>query len=90
LNSTNPPAIGYQKLRPTSFPLRFALGFAYVINFVLIASEGATGASVVTYLVPVTAALLGVAILGEPWTWRSVAGLIAILVGVFMARRPTV
>jgi len=62
-------------------------GLAYVINFALIASEGATGASVVTYLVPVTAALLGVAILGEPWTLLSAAGLVAILAGVYMARR---
>lgn len=62
-------------------------GLAYVINFALITSEGATGASVVTYLVPVTAALLGVVVLGEPWAWFSVAGLIAILVGVHMARR---
>jgi drug/metabolite transporter (DMT)-like permease len=38
-------------------------GLAYVINFLLIASEGAIGASVVTYLVPITAAVLGVAIL---------------------------
>lgn len=61
-------------------------GLAYVINFALITSEGATGASVVTYLVPVTAAILGVAILGEPWTWLSVVGLVAILTGVSMAR----
>jgi drug/metabolite transporter (DMT)-like permease len=40
---------------------------------------------VVTYLASVTAALLGVAILGEPLTWLSIAGLIAILTGVFMA-----
>jgi drug/metabolite transporter (DMT)-like permease len=39
---------------------------------------------VVTYLVPVIAALLEVAILGEPWTWLStaIAGLRAILTGV--------
>jgi len=43
-------------------------GLAYVINFALIASEGA---SVATYLVPVTAALLGVAVVGEQCTGSS-------------------
>lgn len=59
-------------------------GIAYVINFALISSEGATGAAVVTYLVPVTAATLGVLILSEPWPWLSFVGLAAILGGVFL------
>ncbi len=41
-------------------------GFADVINFALIATEGVTGASVVTHLVLVTSALLGTVILAEP------------------------
>jgi drug/metabolite transporter (DMT)-like permease len=87
------PIAGDQPIRWSFVPVMALLilgilgtGLAYVINFALIASEGATGASVVTYLVPVTAALLGVAVLDEPWTWLSIAGLIAILTGVFMAR----
>jgi drug/metabolite transporter (DMT)-like permease len=35
-------------------------GFAYVLNYQIITSEGATVASTVTYLLPVVAIVLGV------------------------------
>ncbi|MBA2323114.1 MAG: DMT family transporter [Pseudonocardiales bacterium] len=64
-------------------------GLALVINFALIASEGATSASVVTYLLPLVAVLLGIVFLGEPARWLMLAGGVLILVGVALARRRT-
>ena len=40
-------------------------GFAYVLNYQIITSEGATVASTVTYLLPVVAIILGVLVLNE-------------------------
>jgi drug/metabolite transporter (DMT)-like permease len=40
-------------------------GFAYVLNYQIITSEGATIASTVTYLLPVVAIVLGVLVLSE-------------------------
>ena len=40
-------------------------GIAYVLNYQIITSEGATVASTVTYLLPVVAIVLGVLVLGE-------------------------
>ena len=43
-------------------------GFAYVLNYQIITSEGATVASTVTYLLPVVAIVLGVLVLNESIT----------------------
>ena len=43
-------------------------GFAYVLNYQIITSEGATVASTVTYLLPVVAIVLGVLVLDETVT----------------------
>ena len=43
-------------------------GFAYVLNYQIITSEGATVASTVTYLLPVVAIVLGVLVLDESIT----------------------
>jgi drug/metabolite transporter (DMT)-like permease len=61
-------------------------GLAYVINFAIIADEGAVAASSVTYLVPVVAVTLGVAALGEPITWSLPVGLVVVLAGVTLVR----
>ena len=61
-------------------------GIALIINFQLIATEGATAASVVTYLVPVVALLLGVLALDEPATHALPLGGALILAGVALAR----
>ncbi len=61
-------------------------GVALVINFRLIATEGATAASVVTYLVPAVALLLGVLVLGEPATLALPAGGALVLAGVALTR----
>jgi len=57
-------------------------GIAYVLNYRLIADEGATAASTVTYLLPIVAVILGVLILSEPLSWNLAVGGLVILVGV--------
>jgi drug/metabolite transporter (DMT)-like permease len=45
-------------------------GVAYIVNYAIIARDGATLASTVTYLLPVVVVALGAAVLDEPWgTW---------------------
>jgi drug/metabolite transporter (DMT)-like permease len=56
--------------------------FAYVLYFRLIATAGATNALLVTFLVPVTAILLGVALLGEQLALRHLAGMALIGLGL--------
>jgi drug/metabolite transporter (DMT)-like permease len=60
-------------------------GVAYLLNYRLIADEGATAASTVTYLLPIVAVLLGILALGEPLTWNVVVGTAVILAGVALA-----
>jgi drug/metabolite transporter (DMT)-like permease len=62
-------------------------GFAYVLNYQIITSEGATAASTVTYLVPVAAIVLGVLVLGESITAIMLAGIALVLAGVALSRR---
>ena len=62
-------------------------GFAYVLNYQIITSDGATAASMVTYLLPVVAIVLGVLVLSESITGVTVAGIAAVLTGVALTRR---
>jgi len=62
-------------------------GFAYVLNYQIIISEGAAVASTVTYLLPVVAIVLGVLVLGENITVLVLAGIALVLVGVALIRR---
>lgn len=62
-------------------------GLAYVINYALIRTEGAVGASVVTYLVPVASVVLGFLVLDETVPLLSLLGVATILVGVRLSRR---
>ena len=62
-------------------------GFAYVLNYQIIASEGATVASTVTYLLPVVAIVLGVLVLGESITVSALTGIALVLAGVALTRR---
>jgi hypothetical protein len=57
-----------------------------VLNYQIIASEGATVASTVTYLLPVVAIVLGVLVLGESVTVTVLAGIGLVLAGVAMTR----
>ena len=62
-------------------------GIAYVLNYQIITSEGATIASTVTYLLPIVAIVLGVLVLGEQVTVPIIAGIALILVGVALTRQ---
>ena len=55
---------------------------AYLIYFRLIARAGATNALIVTFLIPVSAILLGIVLLDESLDARQVAGMAAIFIGV--------
>ncbi len=57
-------------------------GLAYILFFGLLASAGATNLSLVTLLVPVSALLLGHAVLAEPVTPQAVAGMVLIAAGL--------
>jgi drug/metabolite transporter (DMT)-like permease len=64
----------------------FGTGIAYVLNYQIITSEGATVASTVTYLLPVVAIVLGVLVLGENITAMVLAGIALVLAGVALTR----
>ena len=61
-------------------------GVAYILNFNVVRAAGAQTASMVTYLVPVFAVLLGVVILGEEVTWHEPLGGALIVAGVALAQ----
>jgi drug/metabolite transporter (DMT)-like permease len=64
----------------------FGTGIAYVLNYRLITDEGTT-ASVVTYLLPIVAVILGAAILGDHITVQIIGGMVIVLIGVAITRR---
>lgn len=64
-------------------------GIAYVLNYQIITSEGATIASTVTYLLPAVAIVLGVLLLNETVTTVMLTGVALVLIGVGLTRRNT-
>jgi drug/metabolite transporter (DMT)-like permease len=60
----------------------FCTSLAYILYFRLLASAGATNSLLVTFLIPVTAILLGALFLGERLEWRSFAGMALIGLGL--------
>jgi drug/metabolite transporter (DMT)-like permease len=81
---------------PDGFPLDAVLalvalgaggtGIAYVLNYDLIRRAGAQVASTVTYVVPLFATILGVAVLGEQLTWNLPVGAAVVLAGVALTQ----
>jgi drug/metabolite transporter (DMT)-like permease len=63
----------------------FGTGVAYILYYGLVRDAGATSASMVTYLVPVAAVLLGVVALHEHVTWNLLAGAAVVIAGVALA-----
>src|SRR5579863_4102621 len=61
-------------------------GFAYVLNYQIITSEGATVASTVTYLLPAVAIVLGVLVVSETITATALGGIVLVLIGVALTR----
>ncbi len=73
-------------------------GYAYVLNYRVVAELGPTTASLVTYLIPVVAVAVGVALLDEVFHLRALAGGVLIVLGIALVhgrlrlprgRRPT-
>jgi drug/metabolite transporter (DMT)-like permease len=60
---------------------------AFVLFFALIAEVGPVRATVITYINPAVAAVLGVSILGERFTWGMGVGFALVLVGSVLATR---
>ena len=60
-------------------------GVAYWLFYLLIDEAGAATASVITYVMPVVALFLGIGLLGEQLTIGTVAGLILIALGAWLA-----
>jgi drug/metabolite transporter (DMT)-like permease len=64
-------------------------GAAYVLNYRLIADEGPTATSTVTYLLPVVAVVLGIVFLGEPAAAHLLIGTGVVLAGIALVQRRT-
>jgi drug/metabolite transporter (DMT)-like permease len=60
----------------------FCTSLAYILYFRLIASAGATNGLLVTFLIPITAILLGALFLGEMLELRHFAGMALIGAGL--------
>lgn len=60
-------------------------GLAYLLFYRLITDAGATTASMVTYVIPIVAVALGVAVQGDPLTWNLFVGAAIVIVGAAMA-----
>ena len=59
-----------------------ATALAYLLYFRILATAGATNLLLVTFLIPVTAIILGIAVLGERLEPRHIAGMLLIAVGL--------
>lgn len=65
----------------------FSTTLAFLLYFGLLASAGATAASTVTFLVPVSALLWGYLLLGETLSLQVAIGMIITLLGTAVATR---
>lgn len=61
---------------------------AFVLLFALIGEVGPARTTVITFINPAVAVVLGVAILSEPVTWGLVVGFPLVIAGSFLATRP--
>lgn len=65
-----------------------ATAIAFLIFFALVAEVGPSRMTVITFLNPAVAVMLGVIVLSEPITWGLVLGFPLVLLGSFLATRP--
>lgn len=63
-------------------------GLAYVLSYRVIAELGPTTASLVTYIIPVVAVVVGIVVLDEPFEWRLVLGGLLTAAGIAAVNRP--
>ncbi|MEV5593846.1 DMT family transporter [Streptomyces sp. NPDC052496] len=81
---------------PTSYPLvpllavlalgALGTGFAFLLQYGLVAEVGPTTAQMVTYFVPVIATAAGVALLGEQLSWNTPVGALIVLAGAALTQ----
>ena len=62
---------------------------AFVLFFELIAVAGPVRATVITFVNPAVAVVLGIVVLSEPLTWGTVLGFPLVLLGSYWATRPS-
>ncbi|WP_405734709.1 DMT family transporter [Streptomyces sp. NBC_01537] len=62
-------------------------GFAFLLQYRLVAEKGPTIATMVTYLIPVIATAAGVALLGEHLSWNEPVGALVVLAGAALTQR---
>jgi drug/metabolite transporter (DMT)-like permease len=65
----------------------FGTGIACIVTYLIVSDGGATAASIVTYLVPAVAIVLGALVLGESPTTTGIVGVVIVTVGVALSRR---
>jgi drug/metabolite transporter (DMT)-like permease len=90
-------AFSLPEQRPSAAAIGSVLGLAvvctaiaFLLFFALIAEIGPVRATVITYVNPAVAAVLGVTILGEHLTAGMVVGFVLVLAGSVLATRPSV
>ncbi|MEU6119360.1 DMT family transporter [Streptomyces sp. NPDC047117] len=81
---------------PTSFPVvpllsiialgALGTGFAFLLQYGLVAEVGPTTAQMVTYFIPVIATAAGVAVLGEHLSWNTPVGALIVLAGAALTQ----
>ncbi|MCA3565261.1 MAG: DMT family transporter [Methylocystis sp.] len=76
------PAPGLVPLLATVTMGVVSTAFAYILYFQLLASAGATNLALVTFLIPVSSILLGIAVLGETLQLQHLLGMAFIAVGL--------
>lgn len=64
----------------------FGTGVAFLLNFRVIRIAGASTSTSVTYLMPIVATLVGVAVLGETLAWHQPVGALVVLLGVAVSQ----
>jgi drug/metabolite transporter (DMT)-like permease len=89
------PTIAATHLHPLSVIAIIALGaggsgVAYLLYYYMMNSLGATRATTVTFLLPLTAVFWGATLLREAITVPIIIGMVVILMGVFLTSRPAV
>ena len=87
------PTISGTQLRPASIASIIALGaggsgIAYLLYYYMMNTLGATRATTVTFLLPLTAVFWGATLLHEAITIPIIAGMLVILLGVYLTSRP--
>jgi drug/metabolite transporter (DMT)-like permease len=62
-------------------------GFAYLLYYRSVADLGPTTTSLVTYIIPVVAVIVGVVVLDEPFHFRMLVGGVMIVAGILLVQR---